>query len=104
MIAIVDPVPYDSNTLKYTLLIASFRKARNSQSLESRNQNLTYGIIIQSLPGVAEGWLVQFAGGALGASGGSPAPAVSDAETVESDEGTEEDCLCVDVHVYMYIS
>ena len=47
MIAMVNPVPYNSNTFKDTfaiLLIASSRKTHNSQSLESRNQNPTYGI------------------------------------------------------------
>ena len=43
MIAIVDPMLYDSNTLKDTL-IASFRKTHNWQLLESRNQNPTYSI------------------------------------------------------------
>ena len=47
MIAIVDPILYDSNAQGYfaILLIASFRKTHNSQSLESRNQNLTYSIM-----------------------------------------------------------
>ena len=49
--AIADPVPY---TIQYTpnyfasLMIVSSRKTRNSQSLESHNQNLTYmyGILL----------------------------------------------------------
>ena len=47
MIAMVGSVQNNSNMFKDTLrlsLIANSRKTRNSQSLESRNQNLTYGI------------------------------------------------------------
>ena len=38
MIAMIDPVPYNSIP---AILIANSRKTRNSQSLESRNQNPT---------------------------------------------------------------
>ena len=41
MIAMVDPVQYNSNTFKDTF-DCELQKTRNSQSLESRNQNPTY--------------------------------------------------------------
>ena len=51
MIVIADPVLYDNDTLKRyfaILLIVRSRKTHNSQSLESRNQNPTYGIVFFS--------------------------------------------------------
>ena len=46
MIAMVNPVPYNSVHTRSLCdsFDASSRKTRNSQSLESRNQNPTYGI------------------------------------------------------------
>ena len=63
-IAIVDPVPY---TIQYTrryfvsLMIASYRKILNLQSLESCNQNPTYSIMMMYVSHVSSGtsFLVQ---------------------------------------------
>ena len=47
MIAMVDPIPYNSNTFKDTCNSFDYelQKTCNSPSLESRNQNPTYSIL-----------------------------------------------------------